>query len=128
MKSFIAIAVFAAAALASPPADEICAQQCNAALDSCVAAGQAIADCTGTYINCLGFNPYDQVPFKKPTACRKETEGACAVRCNKNMDTCVGDGNAAQACTQTYVRCLGYNPYENVRYKKPTACRASQNN
>jgi len=72
MKSFVAVTTFAAVALATTPTTaENCAMHCNLAMDGCVATGSPISVCTDVYIECLGYNPYDEVPFKKPTSCRK---------------------------------------------------------
>ena len=72
MKSFVAVTTFAAVALATTPTTaENCAMHCNLAMDGCVATGSPISVCTDVYIECLGYNPYDEVPFNKPTSCRK---------------------------------------------------------
>ncbi|KAJ6439665.1 cyclin dependent kinase (Pho85) [Purpureocillium lavendulum] len=123
MKPCTVIATLSAVAFATPTPDE-CVQKCNSDMDRCVVGGNAIASCTTTYIGCLGYNPYDEVPYKKPTTCRKAATGdSCADKCNNSMDKCVSGGHAISTCTTTYIGCLGYSPYDEVPFMKPTACR-----
>ncbi|UZP38764.1 hypothetical protein NXS19_006580 [Fusarium pseudograminearum] len=117
---------------------EECCIQCTTVYDECCLNGD-IEVCKKEYIVCLGYNPWDVVPYVKPTVCKSISSGSnskgdyghkevevtveeCCVQCTTVYDECCLKGDV-EVCKKEYIVCLGYNPWDVVPYVKPTVCK-----
>ncbi|EKJ71463.1 hypothetical protein FPSE_08396 [Fusarium pseudograminearum CS3096] len=117
---------------------EECCVQCTTVYDECCLNGD-IEVCKKEYIVCLGYNPWDVVPYVKPTVCKSISSGSnskgdyghkevevtveeCCVQCTTVYDECCLKGDV-EVCKKEYIVCLGYNPWDVVPYVKPTVCK-----
>ena len=117
---------------------EECCVQCTTVYDECCLNGD-IEVCKKEYIVCLGYNPWDVVPYVKPTVCKSISSGSnskgdyghkevevtveeCCVQCTTVYDECCLNGDI-EVCKKEYIVCLGYNPWDVVPYVKPTVCK-----
>jgi hypothetical protein len=122
---------------------EVCCYECTTVYDECCAIpGSDIEVCKKAYTVCLGYNPWDIVPYVEPTACKYEpyppkhddghcvcgtgscyTPEICSFECTTVYDQCCSvPGADIEVCKQSYTVCLGYNPYHDV-FVKPTVCK-----
>ncbi|UNI13734.1 hypothetical protein JDV02_000450 [Purpureocillium takamizusanense] len=113
----------------SRSAPDACAAGCNGDFQQCIKAGTAIQVCSSSYASCLGHNPFDRNPFEEPTTCTKalypspdDAPDACAAKCNGDFQQCFKDSKPMQTCVSDYTHCLGYNPFEKLPFREPTAC------
>ncbi|KAM0233996.1 hypothetical protein ACHAPO_006873 [Fusarium lateritium] len=123
---------------------EVCCYECTTVYDECCAIpGADIAICKKSYTVCLGYNPWDIVPYVKPSVCKHEpyppkhddgkcvcgtgscfTPDICAYECTTVYDQCCAVPGADIAiCKEKYTVCLGYNPWGVVPYTKPSVCK-----
>ncbi|QPC71065.1 hypothetical protein HYE68_001817 [Fusarium pseudograminearum] len=117
---------------------EECCVQCTTVYDECCLNGD-VEVCKKEYIVCLGYNPWDVVPYVKPTVCKSISSGSnskgdyghkevevtveeCCVQCTTVYDECCLKGDV-EVCKKEYIVCLGYNPWDVVPYVKPTVCK-----
>ncbi|VTO92447.1 unnamed protein product [Fusarium graminearum] len=118
---------------------EECCIQCTTVYDECCLNGD-VEVCKKEYIVCLGYNPWDVVPYVKPTVCKSISSGShtkggdyghkevdvtveeCCVQCTTVYDECCLNGDV-EVCKKEYIVCLGYNPWDVVPYVKPTVCK-----
>ncbi|RGP76998.1 hypothetical protein FLONG3_4827, partial [Fusarium longipes] len=122
---------------------EVCCYQCTTVYDECCAIpGADIEVCKKAYTVCLGYNPWDIVPYVKPTVCKHEpyppkhdngkcvcgtgscyTPEICSYECTTVYEKCCSvEGADIEVCKKEYTVCLGYNPYHDV-FVKPTTCK-----
>ncbi|XEV03269.1 hypothetical protein FSHL1_008556 [Fusarium sambucinum] len=123
---------------------EVCCYECTTVYNECCAIpGADIAICKKSYTVCLGYNPWDIVPYVKPSVCKHEpyppkhddgkcvcgtgscfTPDICAYECTTVYDQCCAVPGADIAiCKEKYTVCLGYNPWGVVPYTKPSVCK-----
>ncbi|KAG8359568.1 hypothetical protein FVEN_g2992 [Fusarium venenatum] len=124
---------------------EECCVECTTIYDECCLKGD-IEVCKKEYTVCLGYNPFDVVPYVKPTVCKYENSGSkskgdtgyhgsksgseeeCCVQCTTVYDECCSiDGHDIETCKSEYTVCLGYSPFDVTPYVKPTVCKHGDN-
>ncbi|KAF4464050.1 hypothetical protein FALBO_9113 [Fusarium albosuccineum] len=121
---------------------EVCCVQCTTVYKSCCdAAGDVIDHCKAEYTVCLGYNPFDIVPYVEPTVCKhnepkppkpdgpkpdvpKGTPAECCVQCTTvYKECCTTAGGETEECKVEYTTCLGYNPSDVSPWVEPSACK-----
>ncbi|KAF5669994.1 hypothetical protein FHETE_4677 [Fusarium heterosporum] len=131
---------------------EQCCYECTTVYDECCkVAGADIEVCKQEYTICLGYSPFDVVPYVKPTVCKhgdnygsdnhgdnsydnhgdnygSDNHGSdeeCCVTCTTAYDSCCQVvGADIEVCKTTYSTCLGYSPFDVTPYVKPTVCKS----
>ncbi|KAM0425894.1 hypothetical protein ACHAPT_008832 [Fusarium lateritium] len=115
-------------------APEVCCVTCTTTYKACCdAAGDVIDHCKVEYTTCLGYNPFDIIPWVEPTVCKHDepkppkptgTPEECCVQCTTVYDDCCAvDGAIIETCKTEYTVCLGYNPWDVVPWEKPSTCK-----
>ncbi|OAQ85104.1 hypothetical protein VFPBJ_03877 [Purpureocillium lilacinum] len=106
---------------------DACAAKCTHEFQECYVGGNVpINECASKYAYCLGYNPWEQYPYKEPTTCKKATRSepdSCAAKCNGDFLQCFKDGTPVNDCASKYAYCLGYNPFEKYPYEEPKTCK-----
>ncbi|KAI8654006.1 hypothetical protein NCS56_01356600 [Fusarium sp. Ph1] len=113
---------------------EVCCVTCTTTYKACCdAAGDVIDHCKIEYTTCLGYNPFDIIPWVEPTVCKhnepkppKPTGNPeeCCIQCTTVYDSCcAADGAIIENCKAEYTICLGYNPWDIVPWEKPYVCK-----
>ncbi|KAG5986228.1 hypothetical protein E4U43_005612 [Claviceps pusilla] len=115
-------------------ADE-CAKKCNDQFDACQLAPDANHSfCASQLATCVGYNPFPNSGYKKPTACSAaaattaaQPTGSpdCAAKCVDAFNKCQVAPDANHSfCASQLASCVGYNPFSDGNYVTPTACSA----
>ncbi|RSL42006.1 hypothetical protein CEP54_015638 [Fusarium duplospermum] len=113
---------------------EVCCVTCTTTYKACCdAAGDVIDHCKIEYTTCLGYNPFDIIPWVEPTVCKHNepkppkptgTPEECCIQCTTVYDSCcAADGAIIENCKAEYTICLGYNPWDIVPWVKPSVCK-----
>ncbi|RMJ20246.1 hypothetical protein CDV36_000066 [Fusarium kuroshium] len=113
---------------------EVCCVTCTTTYKACCdAAGDVIDHCKIEYTTCLGYNPFDIIPWVEPTVCKHNepkppkptgTPEECCLQCTTVYDSCcAANGAIIENCKAEYTICLGYNPWDIVPWVKPSVCK-----
>ncbi|KAJ4308230.1 hypothetical protein N0V84_012216 [Fusarium piperis] len=113
---------------------EVCCVTCTTTYKACCdAAGDVIDHCKVEYTTCLGYNPFDIIPWIEPTVCKHNEPKPpkptvhpeqCCIQCTTVYDDCcAAPGAIIETCKSEYTICLGYNPWDIVPWVKPTVCK-----
>ncbi|KAF4978217.1 hypothetical protein FZEAL_5378 [Fusarium zealandicum] len=133
---------------------EACCQICTTYHKECCGLeGAVIADCDSQYTVCLGYNPFEVVPWTEPSACahgvpmpkppkhhssgsysssssssssssKNHTAEECCVSCTtRHKECCAADGAIISNCDTEYTVCLGYSPFDITPWVEPTVCK-----
>ncbi|KAG6012501.1 hypothetical protein E4U54_007502 [Claviceps lovelessii] len=116
-------------------ADE-CAKKCNDQFDACQLAPDANHSfCASQLATCVGYNPFPNSGYKKPTACSAAPGPAptqpaggkdCAAKCVDAFNKCQVAPDANHSfCASQLATCVGYNPFGDGTFVTPTACSAA---
>ncbi|KAG5980169.1 hypothetical protein E4U55_004310 [Claviceps digitariae] len=112
-----------------------CAKKCNDEFDKCQVAPDANHSfCASKLAACVGYNPFPDSGYVKPTACSAApaptgTGSAggpeCAAKCVDAFNKCQVAPDANHSfCASQLANCVGYNPFGEGSFVTPTACSA----